>query len=109
MPTNLTQISQGDIGATIRVRSVNDDGTPQDISAATGLALELKKPDVLETVVTVSAVFTTDGTDGYFQWTSTVVGDFDVCGRWEVRGYFTLGAWTGHLLPGYFIVAEVPT
>ena len=54
-----------------------------DISSMTTLQVKYYKPD--GTVVTKTAVFLTDGTDGKIVYT-TVTGDIDQVGMWSYRG-----------------------
>lgn len=73
----------GDIGGTIRL-SVRGGSGVSDISSATTKEIKLQKPD--ETVLTKSAVFTTDGTDGLIEYV-TVDGDIDQKGDWRVQAH----------------------
>tara|TARA_R110000787_G_C13419668_1_gene444770 strand:- start:1905 stop:2264 length:360 start_codon:yes stop_codon:yes gene_type:complete len=67
--------------------------TPANVSAAVTKEVNLKKPDATTKVYTGGDVTFTpapigigDGTDGYIE-ASTVVGDFDQVGIYEVAGY----------------------
>jgi hypothetical protein len=55
-----------------------------DISAATTKEIKFLKPD--STLVTKSASFVTNGTDGYIQYVATS-GFLDVAGWWRMSAY----------------------
>ena len=84
--------------------------TPVDISSASVRTIIFMKPD--GTVVKKSAVFTTDGSDGKIQYTSTGdpdngTGDLDVVGRWEIQGRAELAGGTWTSTKGSFVVESV--
>jgi hypothetical protein len=78
-------------------------GAAVDISTATVLRIKFKKPT--GTVVTQTAVFSTDGTDGKLRYT-TVAGDLDVPKWWKLQGYIEMPNWKGHSKIGEFEVFE---
>lgn len=91
----------GDVGTAVQLTMFERDPVTAevaaaDISAATALALKFRKPD--GTVVTKTAAFVTDGTDGLLQYV-TQAGDLDAAGRWQVEGEITV--------PGGFFSTEI--
>lgn len=101
------EIHLNDIGTVFRttIKDKACDGTSSvlDVSAATTLNLIFKKPG--GTVVTKSASFTTDGTDGQIEYI-TVDGDLDEVGNWQIQAYIVLpsGSWRSD--KGTFYVHE---
>ncbi len=81
----------GDIGTTFRA-TIKEDGTAVDISTATTKQLVFEKPD--GTIITRTANFVTDGTDGLIEYLS-VSGDLDIGGDWRIQGIIALPAWQG--------------
>jgi len=86
------EIHVGDIGTAFRV-ALLDGETPVDVSGATALTIFLKKPD--STVLTKTAAFYTDGSDGIIQYVS-VEDDLDLAGTWRIQARATLptGTWS---------------
>lgn len=76
-----------DFGIDITI-TVTRDCVPVDISGATQTDILLTKPD--GTVLTKSASFVTDGTDGQIKYT-VESGVLDVVGTWKARGLITEG------------------
>lgn len=70
-----------DFGWVAKLRIVQDE-TPVDISGYTTRLIIFVKPDGTE--VEKTATFSTDGTDGYLQYT-VEDGVIDVRGSWKVR------------------------
>jgi hypothetical protein len=81
-------ISINDIGTDLQI-TITESGTAVDISAATAVAIMLKKPSGEEVTKTASKL--TDGTDGLIHYT-TVSGDIDETGTWSYRGRVTFSA-----------------
>ena len=79
------EIHQNDVGTTLTV-TIADEGTAVNISAAATKVIKLTKPD--GTVLSKSASFTTDGTDGKMYWVA-VSGDFDTVGPMRIQGVVT--------------------
>lgn len=99
----MSEIHVGDIGTVFKVKIVDDDtGDAIDISLCLIKEIKFAKPDG-DTVVTYTASFTTDGTDGFIQY-STLAGDLDVHGRWEVQGRIVHPTFTNSSKIGSFIV-----
>ena len=61
----------------------------QDITAATGTFLDIKKPDGTTSQKVASIVDT-----NYLQYT-TVAGDIDQAGVYRIQAVLTLGGWSG--------------
>lgn len=73
--------------------TIKEDGVALDVSGVSTKAIDFKKPD--GTVVSKTASFVTDGTDGQIEYV-TVNGDLNVVGEWKFEGYVAgLGGWTG--------------
>lgn len=96
------EIHKSDAGTTLRV-TIEDDGTAVNIATATSKTIKLKKPG--GTVLSKTAILSTDGTDGKMQYT-TVAGDLDETGEWQIQGYAVIGSWTGHSDIGTFRVYD---
>lgn len=71
-----------DVNVRIKL-TVQEDGAAIDISAATTKTIYIKKPS--GTVVTATATFFTDGTEGIVYYDS-VLGDIDESGLFRVQG-----------------------
>lgn len=83
-----TDIRVGDVGIAFKV-TISDCETIVDISSASTKQILLYKPD--GTVLTKTASFFTDGTDGILTY-STISGDIDLAGFWRIEAYVVLGA-----------------
>jgi len=68
---------------------VDRDNAAVDISAASSKSILFRKPN--GTVVTKTATFTTDGTDGSIYYTTDET-DLDVAGLWKFRAEVMVGA-----------------
>lgn len=90
MPAN--EIHKNDIGTEFRC-TIKDDESVVDVSSVTLKQLLFKKPD--GTVLTKTASFYTDGTDGIITYAS-IDGDLDQCGLWELQGYVEFGSTEFH-------------
>lgn len=88
----MQEIRLGDVGTAIRGTIRDEDDAIVNISSATTKLFYLRKPS--GTIVSKTAVFTTDGTDGKMQYVLQS-GDIDTVGRWEVEAYVVLstGEW----------------
>ena len=90
----------GDIGTIIRVTVQDKDSTctsqALDVSSATTRHFILKKPSGDK--LTVTASFTTDGTDGQIEY-ATVDGDLDEVGEWKLQVYLVMpgGSWSSEV------------
>ncbi len=90
MTTNADIIHVGDVGTVITLTIYEDDGTTAvNVSAATTKTIYIKKPD--GTVITGTASFTTDGSDGKIYYTGAS-GNFSTPGTYQVQGYVEIGS-----------------
>jgi hypothetical protein len=89
--SHVNQVRVGDVGVVL-VLTVYEDNAVKNISAATDLEVRIKKPS--GSVLTKSATFSTDGTDGKLQYTTETDG-FTEEGVYEIRGHFNLNFWEG--------------
>lgn len=99
----LPAVQKIDIGTIVEVTVVDSDEIAIDISAATTMEIILKS--INEIVVTKTAAFTTDGSDGKIQFTS-VVADFPEAGRWKIQGHVILPSGEWRTAVGYYNVGE---
>ena len=83
-PTELAHIGDE---TTFTLVVVDRDNNAVDISAATVKSILFRKPD--GTIVTQTASFTTDGTDGSIYYT-TADTDLDAVGVWKYRAEVTV-------------------
>lgn len=85
-----TIIHNGDVGTIIRLTITEDDDTTAiDVSGASVKKFYFLKPD--NTKENVTAEFDSTGADGKLKYT-TVSGDIDTVGRWQVQAYVEIGA-----------------
>lgn len=82
------EIHVGDVGTTIVV-TVKDGSSVVDMSGATGKFLYLKPTN--GTLLTKTASFYTDGSDGKIKYT-TIAGDMSIPGPWELQAYVQFGS-----------------
>lgn len=84
-----TIIHNGDVGTIIRLTITEDDDTTAvDVSGATVKTFYFLKPT--GTKINKTVVFDSDGTDGKLKYT-TIAGDIDTVGRWQVQAYVEIG------------------
>lgn len=76
-----------DIKVRLKVTIIEDDAA-LDISTATVKSIIFQKPD--GTVLTKTATFLTDGTDGIIYY-DTIAGDLDQSGVYKVQGAVSIG------------------
>jgi hypothetical protein len=91
------EIHIGDIGTIFEV-TLMDDVTPVDVSAASVMEIVFRKSDGT-TIVTNTATFTTDGTDGKIEYKTVLDTELDVKGNWRIQGKVTLpsGSWSSDI------------
>lgn len=78
-------IHLGDIGTIFKVRILDDStSSPIDISSSIEKVIKFKKSNGV--ILERNAVFTTDGSDGYMEY-STIAGDLNVSGNWTIQGF----------------------
>lgn len=86
------EIHVDDIGVVFKVL-IKDADVVQDISTATTKEILFLKPD--GSTLTKTASFTTDGADGYIQYTS-ISGDLSLAGIWKIQAHIIMGALNIH-------------
>lgn len=80
----MPEIHKNDI-IKFKIRFVDSDsGSVVDVSAATTLMIKFRKPD--QTAVQQTATFTTDGSDGYIEYTTDNT-DLDQSRMWHIQGF----------------------
>ena len=96
----------GDIGTIITLTIQNTSGSIVNVSSATTKQIRLRKPS--GEVLNKTASFTSDGSDGKIQYT-TISGDLDESGRWEMQAVvvLALGTWASKTIR--FTVDELLT
>lgn len=99
----MSTVHVGDVGTIFEI-TVLENNVALDISAATDQKILFRKPD--GTVLTKTAAFTTDGTDGKIEYQSQA-GDIDVKGTWEIQGRLVLPQGTFYTRATSFRVEEV--
>jgi hypothetical protein len=72
-----------------------------DISSASTKTIIIEKPD--NTIISASATFLTDGTDGIIYY-RTVVGDLNQAGTYNVQSYLVMPDFVGYSTPASFTV-----
>lgn len=82
------EIHVNDIGTVFKVLMKDGDDIV-DLSSASTKELIFLKP--AGTKVTQDAEFTTDGTDGYIQYTA-VSGDLDAVGVWKLQAHIVISS-----------------
>ena len=88
---SVNEIHKNDIGTILRV-TIYDGSTIVDISTATTKTIYLRKPNGV--ILTKTAVFYTDGSDGIIQYIVQST-DLDQDGTWGIQAYIVLsdGSW----------------
>ena len=86
------EIRVGDMGTVFRVTIYDQDGAARNLSAYTTKQLIFRKPD--GTILTKTAEFYTDGTDGIIQWTTTSTDDLDIDGTWKLQAKVANGSYS---------------
>ena len=99
------EIHVGDIGTIFRITIRDEDETVIDVSTASSLQLKFRKPETGD-IITKTASFYTDGTDGIVQWATTSADDLDESGIWSIQGKVTVGSLTHHSDIAYFQVYD---
>jgi hypothetical protein len=83
------EIHKNDIGTMFKVTIRKEDDSIKDLSSYTTKQLIFKKPS--GTILTKTATFLTDGTDGIIYYTS-ISGDLDEIGAWKLQAYLHDGS-----------------
>ena len=94
------EIHVGDIG-TVFERTITEGTTTVDISGTTLMQLIFRKPDGM--LLTKTATFTTDGTDGKLRYV-TISGDLSVAGQWGLQAYVEMPGGKWHTDVDYWTV-----
>ena len=99
----MSNIAVGSYGQTLEA-TIKEDSTAEDVSGfTTDKDIILKAPD--GKVITLTATFKTDGTDGVIQATVTS-GTFDQSGTWQIQGHVQSGSQDIYSKPEEFTVYE---
>jgi len=88
----MANLQAGAIGAVLEVTVVDEHRAPIPISTATVKRILITKPN--NTVLTKTASFLTDGTDGKLTWTT--IADDLVGGTNKIRAYLEMPDYTGN-------------
>jgi hypothetical protein len=98
-------IHVGDIGTIFKLKIVDDDtGLPIDVSLADTKEVKFRPPDGPS--VTKTASFTTDGSDGWIQYT-TIAADLSIDGDWDIQGFVVrTGFYSNHSEVKEFVVHD---
>lgn len=94
------EVHVGDTGTRFTL-TVQDDTTVVDISTATLKQILFLAPD--GGLLTKTATFTTDGSNGQIYYDSLVT-DFDEKGVWSWQGYLEMPTWDGYTDIDTFVV-----
>lgn len=97
----------GDIGTSIVLTIIDQDGAVVNVSASSARNINFKKPN--GAAMTKSASFFTDGTDGKIAYT-TIAGDLDQAGIWDMQAKVVLpsGTWYSEVKK-VTVGAQLPT
>jgi hypothetical protein len=95
----------GDEGTVFKVKITDcDTGAIIDLTPVSVKQIVFKKPTGV--VVTQTAVFTTDGSDGYIEYTSAA-GDLDMSGTWSIQGHVESAGFKNSSSVSTFSVSDV--
>ena len=89
-----------DIGTTFEL-TITEEGVAMDLSTSSIKTIKFKKPN--GEVLTKTAAFVTDGTDGKLKYV-TIENDLDSTGKWSVQAYVEIGSGKWHSTIGEFRV-----
>jgi hypothetical protein len=81
----MEQVQKNAIGVAV-IGTITEDGLFQNVATVSTKTLVFRKPDVACTVVSKTATFVTDGTDGKIQYITEALF-LDTVGVWECQGY----------------------
>jgi hypothetical protein len=99
-------IFTGDVGTALRCTVKDEDDATVNVSTATVKRIKLEDPD--GTVVTKTASFYTDGSDGKIQYVTTAT-DLHTAGEWKLYGYVEVGSGAWHTDPERITVHQAPS
>ena len=94
-------VHNADLGTIFRLAITDTAGTAIDVSSGATKYIYFQDPDGTKTQKT--AAFYTNGTDGKIQYT-TIAGDIDMVGTWQVQGYVETSLGKFWTKKGYFNV-----
>lgn len=100
VPTDKNHIQTGGTGLAIRLQ-IKEGNSIVDLSTATVKNIIIEKPDA--TLVSGSATFVTDGTDGLIYYTSGSA-DFTQAGEYHAQAYIEMAGFSGYSTPVDFAV-----
>lgn len=80
----MAELHQYDYGTVLKAIVLNSAGAVVPVGDATAIQFFLAKPDT--TVLTRTGSLTTDGSDGYIQYT-VASGELNLVGIWSVQGH----------------------
>ncbi len=83
-----SEIHVNDIGTEFRI-TIKDDGVVVNLTTASLLQIIFEKPD--GSILTVSAAFYTDGSDGIIKY-NAVSGDLDQAGLYKIQANIEIGS-----------------
>ncbi|HMU74537.1 MAG TPA: hypothetical protein PKD69_02095 [Elusimicrobiota bacterium] len=91
------EIHKGDIGTVFTV-TVKEGSVVVDLSSSTAKQIKFRKRS--GSILTKTASFVTDGTDGKIKYT-TIAGDLDESGPWSIQAVLTFGTnvWSTDIKP----------
>jgi hypothetical protein len=82
------EIHVQDVGTIFQASIVDETGLPVDLSLSSLIQIWFQKPD--QSVLTKTAVFATDGTNGVLNYT-TILNDLDQPGNWKLQAFAEFG------------------
>ncbi len=106
MARTAAQAHVGDIGTVFFAYIIDQDGAIVDISHAASITMLFERPD--GSAFSRTASFITSGVDGGMEYT-TISGDLDVPGNWNVQAYVVFSPNRWHALLTAFIVGRILT
>lgn len=96
-------VHEGDIGTIFEVTVLDAAGVIVDLSSQISMTIVFMTSAAERKEMT--AVFTTDGTDGKMQYIA-IIGDIDVPGQWRMQGIVVLATGTWYTSVDNFEVRE---
>lgn len=97
------QVPLGQIDYKVSVVAM-ENGSAINIASASVKKIKITKPS--GEVIFQAATFETNGSDGDMYY-KTVLNDLNVPGWYIFRGYYEIGNFKGHTLPGKFLVVPL--
>lgn len=107
IPTNKDHIQVGAIGLAIKLQ-IKDGNEIMNLTSASisasSIRIIIEKPD--DTLISASATFYTDGTDGIIFYKTSGSSDLDQVGDYNVQAYIIAPDFSGYTTPVTFPVYE---